>query len=100
MAPIARREHLLFTDNTQGALRLDEAARRLSISTQTLRRLIAKGEFPAVKVGRGIRVLPADLADYLTASRISADLDVHNDLDPAGGPGRGTTVSDHRHDRL
>ena len=89
-----------YTENTHNALKVDQAARSLAISKRTLRRLIANGEIPAVKVGRSIRILPDDLAEYLRASRIPTDRQAHNDLDPAGTPGRVTKVRDHLHDRF
>ena len=47
-----------------------EAARRLSVSPTTLSRLRARGELPAVKVGkRGVRYRADDIAAYLDQNR-------------------------------
>ena len=57
-------------DGSQTLLRLPEAARRLSVSASTLRRLRDRGEVPSVRVGaRGVRFRPADLAAYLDQHR-------------------------------
>lgn len=45
-------------------LRVRDAARGLSVSERTVRRLIAKGELPALKVGGQVRVDAAELAAY------------------------------------
>lgn len=49
-------------------LRLDEVAARLSVAVVTVRRLIKTGDLKAVKVGKAIRVRPADLEEYLRRS--------------------------------
>lgn len=41
-----------------------EAARRLSVSSDTIRRMIAKGELPMVRIGRLVRI-PAEAVDRL-----------------------------------
>jgi excisionase family DNA binding protein len=46
-------------------LRVDEAAERLTISASTTRRLIARGDLPAVKVGHSLRVPEDELEEWL-----------------------------------
>lgn len=43
---------------------ISEAAERLALSTKTVRRLIARGELPALRIGRSIRI-PATALDTL-----------------------------------
>ena len=53
-------------------LRVSDAARHLSISTQTLRKLIHAGELPASRVGDvEIRIHRDDLDSYLRTRRIT-----------------------------
>jgi excisionase family DNA binding protein len=42
-----------------------EAADYLRVSTRTLFSLSARGELPAVRIGRAVRYRPADLAAYV-----------------------------------
>jgi len=46
-------------------LRLTEAAEFLGCSVQTVRRRIGRGELPAFRDGRILRLRPADLAGYV-----------------------------------
>lgn len=46
-------------------LRLDEVADRLNVSITTVRRLVAADELPVVRVGKAVRVRPADVEDYI-----------------------------------
>lgn len=46
-------------------LRLEQVASRLAVSPSTVRRLIRRGDLPVVRVGRQLRVRPADLADFI-----------------------------------
>ncbi len=46
-------------------LRLHEVADRLAISTSMAWKLIAYGHLPSVRIGRAVRVRPADLEAYL-----------------------------------
>lgn len=48
-------------------LTVDEVATLWSVSTKTVRRLMAAGELPTVRVGRSVRVRRADAADFLDA---------------------------------
>ena len=48
-------------------LTLQQAADRLQISMSTIRRLIKAGKLQAVRIGRNLRVRPADLEAYITA---------------------------------
>ncbi len=49
-------------------LRLDEVADRLSISKSMAWKLIAYGQIPSVRIGRAVRVRPADLEAYITGA--------------------------------
>jgi excisionase family DNA binding protein len=46
-------------------LTVGDAAELLRVSTRTVRRLVAAGELPALRVGRQVRLAPADLLAYL-----------------------------------
>lgn len=49
-------------------MRLDEVAPRLAVSLATLRRMVAAGRLPVVRVGRQLRVRPADLEAFIRDS--------------------------------
>jgi excisionase family DNA binding protein len=52
-----------------GRLRsLGEVADYLGVSIRTVRRLIARGELRAHRVGRSLRIQDAELAAYVTAA--------------------------------
>ncbi len=56
-------------------LRLPEAAAELSVSLSTVKRLVAAGELPVVRVGSAVRVRPEDLRRFVlgaTERRIGA----------------------------
>lgn len=44
-------------------------AGRLGISPRTVKRLILRGHLPAHRIGQRWRIDPADVADYLAATR-------------------------------
>ncbi|WP_461004686.1 helix-turn-helix domain-containing protein [Trueperella pyogenes] len=46
----------------------NEAARLLAIHRNTLDRLIARGDIPAHKIGRSVRIRLSDLEAYLQAN--------------------------------
>lgn len=46
-------------------LTLQQAADRLQISMSTIRRLIKAGKLQAVRIGRNLRIRPADLEAYI-----------------------------------
>lgn len=48
-----------------------EAARRLGVIPATLRRLIDRGELPAYRFGRVIRLKAIDVAEFVERARIS-----------------------------
>lgn len=50
---------------TQRLLRIAKVARYLEMSEVTVRRLIRGGIIPAVRIGRGIRVDPEALREYV-----------------------------------
>jgi excisionase family DNA binding protein len=54
---------------TQPFLTVDEIARRLSISTQLVNRLIRDGLLTGYKVGREWRVDPADFEEFLRRNK-------------------------------
>ena len=63
----------MSADNTQSApaivplLDLDAVAKRLDVSTKTVRRMVARNELPVYRVGRLLRISEADLANYVAA---------------------------------
>jgi excisionase family DNA binding protein len=50
-------------------LLIDQVADGLGVSTRTVRRLIARDELVACRLGRSVRVHPDDLADYVNRRR-------------------------------
>ena len=53
-------------------LTVEEAAERLGTSTRFVRRLIFERRIAFVKVGRHVRITPADLDAFIAAGRIDA----------------------------
>lgn len=64
----------------QPAMSLDDVAKRLGVSTQTVRRLIARQQLPAFRVGKLWRVWPSDLETFIRAGASSSQ-------DPEGEKG-------------
>jgi excisionase family DNA binding protein len=59
-------------DNTKNdrLVTLPEFAKRLNVSTRTVHRLIAAGQFPApVRVGGALRWFPSDIVGYMNELR-------------------------------
>lgn len=52
-------------------LTLPEVAERLSVSVKAVRGLVARGELPAFKVARRMRVEPSELGAYLERCRVA-----------------------------
>jgi excisionase family DNA binding protein len=50
-------------------LLIGQVAEGLGVSTRTVRRLIARRELVACRLGRSVRVHPDDLADYVNRQR-------------------------------
>jgi excisionase family DNA binding protein len=53
-------------------LTVEEAADRLGTSARFVRRLIFERRIAFVKVGRHVRIAPADLDAYIAAGRVDA----------------------------
>jgi excisionase family DNA binding protein len=53
-------------------LSVEQAAERLGTSARFVRRLIAERRIAFVKVGRHVRICPADLDAFITAGRVAA----------------------------
>jgi excisionase family DNA binding protein len=53
-------------------LTVEEAADRLGTSTRFVRRLVFERRIAFVKVGRHLRIAPADLDAFIAAGRIDA----------------------------
>ncbi len=51
-------------------LTVREVAERLKVSTKTVYRLVYRGELPAYKVGRSVRVQEEDLKSFLEKQRV------------------------------
>ena len=51
-------------------LTVDEVAGILKVAVETVRREIGRGALPAMRIGRQLRISPADLALYTQRSRI------------------------------
>ncbi len=54
------------------ALRIAEAANYLSVSADTMRRLVRAGDIPHLRIGSGIRIARADLDDYINSVKTRA----------------------------
>jgi excisionase family DNA binding protein len=54
-------------------LTVEEAAERLGTSVRFLRRLIAERRIAFVRVGRHVRVDPADLEAFIASGRVEAN---------------------------
>jgi excisionase family DNA binding protein len=54
-------------------LSVEEAAERLGTSVRFLRRLIAERRITFVRVGRHVRIDPADLEAFIAAGRVEAN---------------------------
>jgi excisionase family DNA binding protein len=59
-------------DTVDGApgrlLRIEEVADRLSVSRSMAWKLIAHGQLRSIRIGRAVRVRPADLEEYITSA--------------------------------
>ncbi len=59
-----------MTNNpSEKLLKMSEAANRLNVSKSTVYRLIVAGTLPAIKIGKQIRIKPADLEAYITGAQ-------------------------------
>jgi excisionase family DNA binding protein len=54
-------------------LTVEEAAERLGTSVRFLRRLIAERRIAFLRVGRHVRIDPADLEAFIAAGRVEAN---------------------------
>jgi excisionase family DNA binding protein len=63
-------------------LTIEEAAGRISMSARYVRRLVSERRIGFYRIGRSVRIDPADLADFITAGRIEpvTETTVWNDL--------------------
>ena len=63
-------------------LTIDQAANRISMSARYVRRLIAERRIVFYRLGRNVRIDPADLIAFVTAGRIEpiTETTVWNDL--------------------
>ena len=56
-------------DGAEGRLlRLDEVADRLSVSKSMAWKLVAFGQIRSVRIGRAVRIRPADLDEYVAGA--------------------------------
>ena len=58
---VTRQDESLFT--------VREVARYLGVSEKTIRRMVAAGWIPCVRIGRAIRFLPGDVFRWVSARR-------------------------------
>ncbi len=61
-----------ITEQQRPLLTIPETAARLNLSEHTVRRRIASGELPAVRLGALIRIDPDDLEQWLAEHRTAA----------------------------
>ena len=64
---VAARGDDAHDDAVLGLLTYDEVAHRLHVSEPTVRRYVAAGRLPIVRLGRAVRVRPQDLAAFIEA---------------------------------
>jgi excisionase family DNA binding protein len=62
-----RRATASLTPSLPTLLSVDVTAVQLSVSTKTVRRLIASGALPSCRVGRLVRIRSADLARFVAS---------------------------------
>ena len=48
-----------------------EVARRLNVSTSSVHNYISSHQLPAIRLGRAVRIQPADIVDFIAAHRQS-----------------------------
>jgi excisionase family DNA binding protein len=58
-------------DELSTLLDIGAVAERLCVTERHVRRLVAERRIPYVKVGRFVRFDPVDVADWITAARVS-----------------------------
>jgi excisionase family DNA binding protein len=63
-------------------LTIDKAADRIGMSARYVRRLVSERRVPFYRLGRAVRIDPADLAAHVTAGRIEpiTETTIWNDL--------------------
>lgn len=74
---------------SDGLLDVSEAAAAIGVSPKTIRRRIATGELPHIRVGRGerpaIRIARSDLVEYLAESTARVEARVQRGYPSASG---------------
>lgn len=80
-----------MVDERVELLRVDEAARRLSLGRSKTYELVATGELPVVHIGRAVRIPAAALSDWVArqtlphrGERPRQDGSVYEDADEEG----------------
>lgn len=63
-----------------------QAARCLGLTSRTLYRLIDRGQLPAYRFGRVIRLQRGDIEDYITSCRLAPGTLGHLHIVPGNGP--------------
>ena len=59
----------MVTRQDDRLLTIREVARYLGVSEKTIRRMVAAGLIPCVRIGRAIRFLPGDVFRWVSARR-------------------------------
>lgn len=54
-------------------LTVEQLAERLAVNPMTVRRMVNRGQLPAVRIGRAIRFKPADVDAFLESVRVVKD---------------------------
>jgi len=54
-------------------LTVEQLAERLAVNQMTVRRMVNRGQLPAVRIGRAIRFRPADVDAFLKSVRVLKD---------------------------
>ena len=63
-------------------LTIEQAAARISMSARYVRRLVAERRIVFYRLGRAVRIDPADLVDFISAGRVEpiTPTTIYNDL--------------------
>jgi len=71
IAPIDRQSSLPPDDeSTAGLLTIEQAAERINMSVRYVRRLVAERRIAFHKLGRSVRIAPADLDELVAGGRV------------------------------
>lgn len=73
-----------MTISNEKLLRIKDVATRLNVSVATAWRLIKNGKLTAIRIGKSVRVQPADLEAYIIASMDTLEDKARNRISDMG----------------